>query len=320
VVEVQKSGVTEGRLSAGFRRHWPFRWIRCRNRTDTPALLAALPAWFVIGGLVVLPVIGTVLLSFSEWDVQRRSFNGFPTFTAYWQLFAWHKIGLELRCLALASAASIGVALLGIPVVLFLKVNRLERHLLAFELLLLAPFLASPAIRLHGIRNLLAPDGLASRVVVLLGGDASFLSDNLLFSWQGVVIGLASSYSALLLLPAIQSARMLDSSLLQAAEDMGLSRTRSAIEVVLKLSGSGILAGLILMTVVSWFSTLEYEILGHGRSILVLLASLVRAGDYPQLFAAAVLPFMVTGLAFVFVVRFLRPELLFSRFSKDDEG
>jgi len=113
---------------------------------------------------------------------------------------------------------------------------------------------------------------------------------------------------------------MRDSSLLQAAEDMWLSRTRSAIEVVLKLSGSGILAGLILMTVVSWFSTLEYEILGHGRSILVLLASLVRAGDYPQLFAAAVLPFMVTGLAFVFVVRFLRPELLFSRFSKDDEG
>jgi spermidine/putrescine transport system permease protein len=147
--------------------------------------------------------------------------------------------------------------------------------------------------------NLLVGAGLAREPVALLGNDV------------GVVIGLVYSMLPYVVLPVYAVLTTLDWSLVEAARDLGASRPRSVVEIVVPQAVPGLLAGGI--TAFAW-STVAFaapSILGSPsqRTVASEASRFVNTTfDWPRAAAlgveAVVVVVLVTGVAVALVRRF----------------
>jgi ABC-type spermidine/putrescine transport system permease subunit I len=149
-----------------------------------------------------------------------------------------------LRTLAYVGTAAVLCLLIGYPAAYFVSrfAGRQKGVLLG---LLLAPFWVSYMMRMLAWIDLLQTDGyvnrglmdlhLISHPVVWLGGRAST-----------VILGLVYGYIPYLILVLYAGLDRIDSSLIEAGRDLGLSRTRTFLRVTLPLSRQAILTGLLI--------------------------------------------------------------------------
>lgn len=157
-----------------------------------------------------------------------------------------------------------------------------------------------PLLSPRGTANsLLVGAGLVREPVALLGNDV------------GVVIGLVYSMLPYVVLPVYAVLTTLDWSLVEAARDLGASRPRSVLEIVVPQAVPGLLAGGI--TTFAW-STVAFaapSILGSPseRTVASEASRFVNTTfDWPRAAAlgveAVVIVVLVTGVAVALVRRF----------------
>jgi spermidine/putrescine transport system permease protein len=111
--------------------------------------------------------------------------------------------------------------------------------------LLLAPFWVSYMMRMLAWIDLLQTDGYVNRVLM----DLHLISHPVV--WLGgksatVILGLVYGYIPYLILVLYAGLDRIDSSLIEAGRDLGLSRTRTFRKVTLPLSRQAILTGLLV--------------------------------------------------------------------------
>jgi putrescine transport system permease protein len=122
-------------------------------------------------------------------------------------------------------------------------------------LTLILPFWINYLMRMLAWINLLAPDGLGTKVMHDIGIERAFLGLGLLAQPGGwlngqpttVILALVYGYVPFLILPLFASLDRIDQRQIEAARDLGASAFGAFLRVTLPLSVPGILAGTVLV-------------------------------------------------------------------------
>jgi ABC-type spermidine/putrescine transport system permease subunit I len=169
-------------------------------------------------------------------------FTGGPFLTVIVRTFVFVTIALSLSLL------------IGYPVAYFAARHAGRWKALVLVLLIL-PFWINYLMRMLAWINLLAPDGIGTRVLHATGIEQLFMALGLLSTEGGwlegqpatVILALVYGYVPFLILPLFAYLDRIDQRQIEAARDLGASPFEAFRRVTLPLSMPGVLAGLVLI-------------------------------------------------------------------------
>ncbi len=242
--------------------------------------------WFL--GFVVGP-IGFIAAT----SVARRTSLGQVepdfNFESYAQLFDPLYLEVLWRTLGFASATTAFSLLFAYPVAFYVSRLPPARRPLVLALVLI-PLWTNFLVRL-----LATMDVLRMRP---FGWDG-------IYTAPGVVFAMAYCYLPLAILPIYASLSKIESSLLEAARDLGASKLQVFLRVLWPISKPGVLTAFAIVFIPSFGEYLTPTLVGGGRFLLLgnfLQAQFVSARNWPLGSAAIVLLVMLT-LALLFAAQ-----------------
>ncbi len=224
------------------------RRLRRRDRASTAALLSGPLLWLLL--FFLAPVVYVALYSVGGIKI-------FPTDAGVWSVGDWKHLlvggsvymGLFWKSVRISLTVSAIVVLLAYPVGYFLAlVVRKRKYILL--LLIIAPFLTSYLLRVLAWEVILGDSGVINSFlswIHLRGADQPVTW--LLNSQFSVVLVLAYVWVPFVALPIFVSLDNLDTSLLEAASDLGASRLRTFWRITLPLSIPGVIAAFVFVFV-----------------------------------------------------------------------
>ncbi|MGV9824221.1 MULTISPECIES: ABC transporter permease [unclassified Gordonia (in: high G+C Gram-positive bacteria)] len=228
-----------------------------RRRVRLPGLgvALALPGTLWLLFFFVFPLYVVLAVVFGRVDPVFR------TAVPEWNPFYWnpsqftyvltHIVGPDgvfgpaiLRTVIYVGLASVLCLVIAFPIAYFVsrQSGRWQGLLLA---LLIAPFWISYMMRMLSWVNLLANDGLVNRVLSL-GGLLPVHVDWLSGSAMVVILGLVYGYVPYMIVPLVAGLGRLPDSAIEAARDLGATRTGAFVRVTLPMTRPIILASVML--------------------------------------------------------------------------
>ncbi|MGB3810981.1 MAG: ABC transporter permease subunit, partial [Parvibaculum sp.] len=134
-------------------------------------------------------------------------------------------------------------------------------------LLIVLPFWTSLLLRVYAWIGLLKNNGIINSFLMSLG----VISDPLpmMNNSFSVYVGIVYSYLPFMLLPLYASLSRLDFTLLEAAGDLGASRTRAFLTITLPLSLPGVIAGAMLVFIPAVGEFVIPSLLGGPSTIMI---------------------------------------------------
>jgi spermidine/putrescine transport system permease protein len=242
------------------------------------------PGWTVLLLLFVAPLGLVAAYSFLE----RGAYGGIEW---TWTLENYRRLADPLygaivaRSLWIAALTTVFCLILGFPLALF--ITRAGRWQSLLLMLVILPFWTSYLIRTYAWMFLLRDTGLINMVLAALG----LISEPLpmLYNDGAVVLGLVYAHLPFMVLPLFATLERIDSSLLEAAADLGAAPASVFVRVLLPLAAPGIVAGSVLVFIPSFGAYLTPDLLGGGKTIMVgnlVQNQFTTARDWP--FGAAV--------------------------------
>jgi len=150
-----------------------------------------------------------------------------------------------MRTSVYVGVASTLCLLIGYPVAYYLArhAGRWRGLLLG---LIVAPFWINYLMRMMAWQNLLAVDGYVNRFLMFINAlDAPRAW--LVGHHETVILGLVYGYVPFLILPLYAALDQIDSSVLEAARDLGAGPVRTFLHVTLPLSKQGVMAGVVII-------------------------------------------------------------------------
>ena len=224
-------------------------------------LLAPALIWLV--GLIVLPHIDLAVLSLRERMAPRQyqpSLAQYRTFIEeplYWHTF--------VRTATMSMLATLITLLLAFPVawtIAKLVRGRIKSLLLV---LCLIPFWVSETVRTLGWMILLRESGVLPAVLVQLGLTATPLE--LLYRDATILVGLVYTSMLFMVVPLISALESLDDALIEAAYDLGGNGPSVLRHIVIPHAAPGILAGCIVVFMLTLGNYLTPTLLGGKNSL-----------------------------------------------------
>jgi spermidine/putrescine transport system permease protein len=224
------------------------RRLQRRDRASTAALLSGPLLWLLL--FFLAPVVYVALYSVGGIKV-------FPTDAGVWSVGDWKHflvggsvyMGLFWKSVRISLTVSMIVVLLAYPVGYFLAlVVRKRKYILL--LLIIAPFLTSYLLRVLAWEVILGDSGVINSLLSAIHlRNADHPVTWLLNSQFSVVLVLAYVWVPFVALPIFVSLENLDTSLLEAASDLGASRLRTFWRITLPLSIPGVIAAFVFVFV-----------------------------------------------------------------------
>lgn len=206
-----------------------------------------------------------------------------------------------LSSLRIALVATVLALLIGYPMAYAMARAPAHWRPLLMMLVIL-PFWSSFLIRIYAWIGILSNEGFLNMVLGWVGiPPLSIINTN-----TAVYIGLVYAYLPFMILPIFASLDRLDPSLLEAAEDLGCSRTEAFWRITVPLSKAGIFAGCFLVFIPVVGEYIVPSLLGGSNTLMigkVLVEEFFNNRDWPVASAVAVV------LLFVLVI----PIVLFQR-------
>ena len=153
-----------------------------------------------------------------------------------------------LHTLAFVFAATALCLAIGYPVAYFIA-RHAGRFRTLFLVAFIAPFWISYMMRMLAWINLLQPNGYVNRIL----GGLALANTEAPIQWLNgkpltVVLGLTYGYVPYMILPLFGVLDRIPSSTLEAARDLGAGQVTTFLRVTLPLSGQGILAGIVIVS------------------------------------------------------------------------
>lgn len=209
----------------------------------------ALTPWFLVSpgallflGLVVLPLVLTVILSFHVYDHTTGIKNEF-TLAHYAAVVSDdYYLGIFWRTLRLAALTTLICALVGVPEAYILSRMR-DPWRSVFLLVIIGPLLVSVVVRAFGWSMLLGSTGLVNQVLQALG----FGTAKLLYTESAIVIALVHVMLPFMVIPVWTALQKLDPMVEAAAWSLGASRFTALRRVVMPQVTLGMLSGSLIV-------------------------------------------------------------------------
>ncbi len=234
------------------------------------------PALLVIIVFMLIPIIILGVYSFKPADPYGGVDPGF-SIKAWVQLFVERDLDdslifepvylqIILRSMLLATMATLAALLVGFPVAWHIvQQSGRKRELLLF--LVTIPFWTNLLIRAYAWILILGKNGMIEKPLLALGLIDESLE--LMYSNLAIGVGLIYSYIPLMILPIYVSLEKLDFNLIEAAQDLYASRWAITRHVVVPLCLPGIIAGCMLVFVLSLGDFISPSILGGGKKMML---------------------------------------------------
>ncbi len=201
----------------------------------------------------------------------------------------------------IATSATVLAFVIGFPVAYAITKLPARRQNLAL-LLILLPFWTNFLIRTYAWIVLLNSQGLFNKGLINLGViDTPF---NFLYKPSAIVLGLLYAYIPLMILPIYSALVRIDSSLFEAAINLGANPRQAFRQVTLPLALPGVLVGCIFVFVPSLGNFIVPELLGGGKTIMVgnlIRDQFLKARDWP--FGSVLALFMIFALILLFFIQ-----------------
>ena len=207
----------------------------------TPFWLAG-PGALLFLGLIVLPLVLTVILSFHVYDHSSGIKNEF-TLAHYAAVFSDdYYLGIFWRTLRLAALTTLICAVIGAPEAYILSRMR-DPWRSVFLLVIIGPLLVSVVVRAFGWSMLLGSTGLVNQTLQALGFD----SVRLLYTETAIVIALVHVMLPFMVIPVWTALQKLDPMVEAAAWSLGASHFTALRRVVLPQVSLGMLSGSLIV-------------------------------------------------------------------------
>ncbi len=223
------------------------------------------PATFWLGIFFLVPLLLILAYSFGTSGVYGGLTLGFNPGN-YLKVFDPLYLEITLRTLVIAALNTLICLALGYPLAYFIAL-RGGRWKTIFLILVTIPFWTSLLIRAYAWVVILSGNGLANRALQFLG-----ITDgpiNLIFTPQAVLMGMVYSYLPFMILPLYATLEKFDTSLKEAAKDLGASRWHTFWRVTFPLSMPGVIAGSILVFIPSAGEFVIPNLLGGSQTVLL---------------------------------------------------
>ncbi|WP_121061456.1 ABC transporter permease subunit [Chachezhania antarctica] len=226
----------------------------------------------------------------SELDFENFVF--LTTDSLYWKAY--------LSSLRIALIATFLTLLVGYPIAYGMA--RAPHHWRPTLLMLvILPFWTSFLIRVYAWMGILGQEGYLNQVLLwtgLISEPLSILNTN-----TAVYIGVVYTYLPFMILPIYAALERLDISLIEAAEDLGCSRTSAFWLVTFPLSRPGVTAGCFLVFIPTIGEFVIPSLLGGSKTLMigkVLWEEFFSNRDWPVASAVAVVLLLILIVPIIF--------------------
>ncbi|MBD9596828.1 MULTISPECIES: ABC transporter permease [unclassified Ensifer] len=238
-----------------------------KPRQLAPLALSGPTTLFFIG-LVLLPLLLTVILSFNSYDYTAGIQSDF-TFANYLTVLQdEYYLSTFWRTLRLALLTTVIAVAIGVPEAYVLS-NMRKPWRSIFLLVIIGPLLVSVVVRTFGWSMLLGKNGFVNSALAIVGLDPV----QLLYTETAIVIGLVHIMLPFMVIPVWTVLQKLDPTVEAAALTLGASRFTALRRVVFPQAALGILSGSLIVFALSASSFAIPGLLGGRR--LKMAATLV---------------------------------------------
>ena len=280
------------------------RYAGTRGRTTPRRMPGWLVSWLQAGPLAIvllllffIPMLLFLAVSFFDYD--RVGIYPAFIFDSYHDVFtnpATYEIYLDSLRFAVITC---GITLvLGIAIAQFL-IFHIRSSLTRTVLFLLCaiPFWTSAIIRTIAWIPLLGREGAFNQLLMALRITDHPLSF-LLFSNFAVILAYVHQLTLLVVGPVANSMGKIDPAVLEAATDAGASRWQIMRNVILPLSKTGIMLGVVLVftQVMGDFFIIQQMSGGQSGSVVSELSTEIQAMQYPPAAASAMVLVLVVAV------------------------
>lgn len=208
-----------------------------------------------------------------------------------------------MRSVLMAAAATIMCLALGFPMAYGIaRSNPSTRSLLL--LLIVLPFWISFLLRVYAWMGLMNNYGVINNFLMWLGAIDKPIQ--MMYTDFAVLIGLAYSYLPFMILPLYASLERMDLDLVDAAQDLGASRSRAFWDITWPLAKPGIIAGCLLVLIPAMGEYVIPYLLGGPESLLigrVLFDEFFVNRDWPLASAVAIILLLLLVVPIVLLQR-----------------
>lgn len=263
--------------------------------------LLAGPYLIWIIGFIVLPMIMIMIYAFTNAD-GAFSLEYLSAITTTTNLNA---ITLSLK---LGFLATLLCLVLSYPLAMILSsFNVKHQNFVVFIFML--PMWMNFLLRIMAWKLLLSKNGIFNSVLHTLG----LSSFNILYSPTAVILGMVYDYLPFMLLPIYNSMVRIRKDIIEAAQDLGASNITVFFKIIVPLTLSGVVSGIVMVFVPALTSFAISDILGGGK---VLLVGNVIEQDFMQ----GMQWNAGSALSFVLMIFVFLSMALVNQFDKDGEG
>lgn len=231
------------------------------NRLSLFLLLAPFLLWIVL--LIVLPHIGIGWLSLREKVAPRVYEFGFANYLDFIrEPIYWNTL---LRTAVMSILVTVLTLFIGFPIAYYIAKIAGQRSRAALFLLCLVPLWVSDLVRAFGWIVLLRETGVVSGILQWAGLAAGPVE--LLYNDVTVVVGLIYTVVLFMVVPIVSTLDGMDNSLIEAGYNLGGGRLTVLRRIVIPYAMPGIVAGCIVVFMLTAGSYLTPILLGGKNSM-----------------------------------------------------
>ena len=245
--------------------------------------------------LILLPLLYIFVISFFKSDGYGGMINVF-TLQNYIQLFDMVYIKIFIQSIIIALIVTVICILITYPFVLAIShKDKVTQKVLTT--LVMVPFLTNSLVRMYGWIVLLRKSGVVNKLLLSFN-----LIDNplqLMYNNFGIIIGMVYTLLPFMILPLYNSVAAIDKSLLEASSDLGASKIKTFMNVILPMTKSALFNGSLMVFTPALGYFFIVDIAGGGK--IMILGNLIKnqfltARNWPFGAAVSMLLLLITFL------------------------
>ena len=224
-------------------------------------LLAPAVVWLV--GLIILPHVDLAVLSLRERVAPRQYAPSLAQYRTFFEEpLYWHTF---VRTAVMSIAATFITLLLAFPIAWTIAKLVKGRAKSLLLVLCLIPFWVSETVRTLGWMILLRESGVLPALLVKLG--LTEVPVELLYRDATILVALVYTSMLFMVVPLISALESLDDTLIEAAYDLGGNGFSILRQIVIPHAAPGILAGCIVVFMLTLGNYLTPTLLGGKNSL-----------------------------------------------------
>ena len=255
--------------------------------------------WII--GFIILPMVMILYYAFTNSDgaFTVEYIAAIATETNRKAIFLSLKLGVICRLICLV---------LSYPLAMILNNMQIKNQGLVVFIFML-PMWMNFMLRILAWKLLLSKNGVINSLLTSIG----LSRINIINTPTAVILGMVYDFLPFMLLPIYNSLTRIRKDWIEAARDLGANNVTIFFKIILPLSVSGIISGIVMVFVPSLTSFAISQVLGGGH---VLLIGNVIEQDFMQ----GMQWNAGSGLSFVLMIFVIASMALVNQFDKEGEG